>query len=69
MKNRNAPVTGSTSGIGLATARELANRGCHVMINGFGERQEIDRLCAEIAARSGTKVIYSGAVDGGYTAH
>jgi len=31
------------------------------MLNGFGEAGEIDRLCGEIAARSGTKVIHSGA--------
>ncbi len=58
MRNRNAVVTGSTSGIGLATARALAGRGCHVMLNGFGDRAEIDRLCAEIAAQSGTTVAY-----------
>jgi 3-hydroxybutyrate dehydrogenase len=61
MQNRNAVVTGSTSGIGLATVRELAGRGCHVMVNGFGDRAEIDRTCAEIAERSGTRIVYSGA--------
>ncbi|PWC33518.1 3-hydroxybutyrate dehydrogenase [Azospirillum sp. TSO35-2] len=61
MQNRNAVVTGSTSGIGLATVRELAGRGCHVMVNGFGDRAEIDRSCAEIAERSGTRIVYSGA--------
>ncbi|WP_207482391.1 3-hydroxybutyrate dehydrogenase [Arenibaculum pallidiluteum] len=61
MQARNAVVTGSTSGIGLATARELAKRGCHVMLNGFGDPPEVDRLCAEIAAQSGTKIVYSGA--------
>ncbi|MCG5238472.1 3-hydroxybutyrate dehydrogenase [Azospirillum doebereinerae] len=61
MRNRNAVVTGSTSGIGLATARELASRGCHVMLNGFGDRAEIDAVCADIAARSGTTVVYSDA--------
>ncbi|MBK1838375.1 3-hydroxybutyrate dehydrogenase [Azospirillum sp. YIM B02556] len=61
MKNRNAVVTGSTSGIGLATVRGLAGRGCHVMVNGFGDRAEIDRSCAEIAERSGTRIVYSGA--------
>ncbi|HYF86586.1 3-hydroxybutyrate dehydrogenase [Azospirillum sp.] len=61
MQNRNAVVTGSTSGIGLATVRELAGRGCHLMVNGFGDRAEIDRTCAEIAEQSGTRIVYSGA--------
>lgn len=61
MRNRNAVVTGSTSGIGLATARELAGSGCNVMLNGFGDRREIDALCAEIAAQSGRTVVYSDA--------
>lgn len=61
MQNRSAVVTGSTSGIGLATVRELAGRGCHVMVNGFGDRAEIDRTCAAIAEQSGTRIIYSGA--------
>ncbi len=61
MSNKNAVVTGSTSGIGLATARELASRGCNVMLNGFGDRAEIDRLCAEIAEQSGSKIIFSDA--------
>ncbi|GLR79187.1 3-hydroxybutyrate dehydrogenase (plasmid) [Azospirillum oryzae] len=61
MQNRNAVVTGSTSGIGLATVRELAGRGCHVVVNGFGDRAEIDRTCAEIAELSGTRIVYSGA--------
>ena len=30
-------MTGSTSGIGLATARTLAAQGANVMLNGFGE--------------------------------
>ncbi len=61
MQNRNAVVTGSTSGIGLATVRDLAGRGCHVIVNGFGDRAEIDRTCAEIAERSGTRIVYSAA--------
>jgi NAD(P)-dependent dehydrogenase (short-subunit alcohol dehydrogenase family) len=34
LKNRNAVVTGSTSGIGLAYAKALAGEGVNVMING-----------------------------------
>ncbi|NYT58742.1 3-hydroxybutyrate dehydrogenase [Alcaligenaceae bacterium] len=43
LKGRNAVVTGSTSGIGLAIARELAASGANVVINGFGEAVAIEK--------------------------
>ncbi|MEP9354673.1 3-hydroxybutyrate dehydrogenase [Xanthobacter sp. KR7-65] len=61
MRGRNAIVTGSTSGIGLAIAKALAAEGCNVMLNGFGDAGEIEANRAAIAAASGTKVVYSGA--------
>jgi len=45
-----ALVTGSTSGIGLAIARALAGAGAKVMLNGFGDQAEIDRLKDELGA-------------------
>ena len=45
-----ALVTGSTSGIGLAIARALAAEGAKVMLNGFGDAAEIDKLKAELGA-------------------
>ena len=45
-----ALVTGSTSGIGLAIARELAAAGARVMINGFGDPDEIASICNELGA-------------------
>jgi 3-hydroxybutyrate dehydrogenase len=45
-----ALVTGSTSGIGLAIARALAAEGAKVMINGFGQTDEIERVCGELGA-------------------
>jgi len=61
MKGRNAIVTGSTSGIGLAIARALAAEGCNVMLNGFGDPAEIEAIRAELAAASGTTVAYTEA--------
>ncbi|MEP9377806.1 3-hydroxybutyrate dehydrogenase [Aquabacter sp. CN5-332] len=61
MKGRNAVVTGSTSGIGLAIARALAVEGCNVMLNGFGDPDEIEAIRAETAAMAGTKVAYMNA--------
>ena len=45
-----ALVTGSTSGIGLAIARAFAGAGAKVMLNGFGDPAEIDRLKSELGA-------------------
>jgi NAD(P)-dependent dehydrogenase (short-subunit alcohol dehydrogenase family) len=42
LASRNAIVTGSTSGIGLAIARALAKEGANIMINGFGEAGAIE---------------------------
>src|SRR5664279_3743862 len=56
-----ALVTGSTSGIGLGIARALAAAGADIVLNGFGDAAEIERLRSEIAASHGVKVSYNGA--------
>ncbi len=43
-----AIVTGSTSGIGAAIARALAQAGARVVLNGFGERAAIAALATEL---------------------
>ena len=58
---RNAIVTGSTSGIGRGIALKLARDGARVMINGFGESDDIANLLAELEELSGKKPIYSPA--------
>jgi len=61
LKSRNAVVTGSTSGIGLAIARALAAEGVNVMINGFGEAAAIETERAGIEKDFGVKCVYSDA--------
>ena len=46
-----ALVTGSTSGIGLGIARALAAEGANIMLNGFGDAAEIEKLRADLKAR------------------
>ncbi len=61
MSQRNAIVTGSTSGIGLSIARSLAHSGMNVMLNGFGDRGSIEEARRQLAAETGVNVIYSAA--------
>ena len=50
LEGKVALVTGSTSGIGLAIATALAGAGAKLMINGFGEADEIARISGELGA-------------------
>ena len=61
LKGKSAIVTGSTSGIGLGIARTLAGAGANLMLNGFGDAREIERLRAALAAEFKVKVGYHGA--------
>lgn len=59
--SKNAIVTGSTSGIGLGIAHELAKAGYNILFNGFGDKAEIDQLMADTAKKYGVNVDYSNA--------
>jgi 3-hydroxybutyrate dehydrogenase len=61
LKQKSAIVTGSTSGIGLGIARAFAEQGADVMLNGFGNDDEIEFTRAELQRRYGVKVRYSPA--------
>jgi 3-hydroxybutyrate dehydrogenase len=56
-----AVVTGSTSGIGLGTARALARAGAYIVLNGFGEARAIEHERAQLVEEFGIQAIFSGA--------
>ncbi len=61
LSSRTAVITGSTSGIGLAIARALARAGANVVINGFGELEDIETERAAIETEFGVKARYCAA--------
>ena len=59
LKGRNAVVTGSTSGIGLAIAMELAAQGASVLIDGVDSPVALEATANNIHKATGSKVIWS----------
>jgi 3-hydroxybutyrate dehydrogenase len=51
LNGKSALITGSLGGIGFATAKALAARGCDVMLNGFADAETIAARVGEIAAQ------------------
>ena len=62
MPNRlNAIVTGSTSGIGLGVATAFAAEGMNVILNGFGNKDDIEAIRAGLEDKYAFKLGYHGA--------
>ena len=57
----NAVITGSTSGIGLGIAEAFAREGMNVMLNGFGDAEEIERTRSRLASEHKVDIGYNGA--------
>lgn len=58
---RAAIVTGSTSGIGLAIAKDLASKGASILLNGLGDAVEIERTRRALIKDTDANVQYSSA--------
>ena len=58
LAGKTALVTGSTSGIGRGIAQRLALGGANVVLNGLGNRGEIEALRAGLEREHGVRAIY-----------
>ena len=58
LKGKAALVTGSSGGIGLAIAQELAAAGCHVVIHGLEDHSAVTEQLASLRAHGVTAVYH-----------
>jgi len=61
LQGKSAIVTGSSSGIGLGIASALAARGADVLLNGFGNAEQIESTRVALEREYGVRVRYSPA--------
>ena len=61
LKGKVAIVTGSTSGIGLGIAKELAGLRANIVLNGFGDASEIEAIRSGLEREHGVRVVYDDA--------
>jgi 3-hydroxybutyrate dehydrogenase len=61
IKGKTALITGSTSGIGLGIAERFASAGANIVLNGLGNRDEIEALRARLERDHGVSVRYDPA--------
>ncbi len=69
LAGKRALVTGSTSGIGLAMARALRGEGADVILNGFGDAEEIAQMQSELGAQyNGANLMDPAAIEAMFAA-
>lgn len=61
LQGKAAIVTGSTSGIGLGIAQAFAAAGAHVVLNGFGKAEDIEKIRSELSSKHNLEAMYSPA--------
>lgn len=61
LKGKSIIVTGSSSGIGLGIATAFAAQGADVMLNGFGDRDQIEETRRSLEQQYGIQARYSPA--------
>jgi 3-oxoacyl-[acyl-carrier protein] reductase len=62
LKGKAAVVTGSSAGVGRATALELARRGCSVLVNYANSEREAGEVCAEVAKQGVESILFKADV-------
>lgn len=61
LQGKCALITGSTQGLGLATAKRFAAAGCNVVINGLGDDREIGAARTQIEKEHGVRTMFCSA--------